>query len=311
VLAEESGAQLHWFLTDHQGTVKDVTNNAGTVIDHITYDSFGRIVGQTSSIELRFAYTGREWDGETGQYYYRARYYDATVGRFISEDPLGFDAGDNNLSRYVGSNPVNHIDPNGMYGIIVAQNRDITYVNSTSGSYFTVHNNIQQVINASVADSNLTITRDVTNAAIVYSRTKVGTSTGSNRTRVLGIRYLRGPGADNAGHIIGAQLGGNGTDLNNLFAQRATGYNRHPESAWRYFEDRVTSNIDEELTERQNPNACVPNFRPRTGHRSALMTVRLQYNQGNVRPVAATAAYIEPFLSSSSALPHQVNVPNP
>jgi RHS repeat-associated protein len=111
VLAEESGTQVRWFLADHQGTIKDVVDNAGTVIDHITYDSFGRIVGQTNPIDLRFAYTGREWDGETGQYYYRARYYDPADGRFISEDPVGFIGGDSNLSRYVGNSPTNFIDP--------------------------------------------------------------------------------------------------------------------------------------------------------------------------------------------------------
>jgi RHS repeat-associated protein len=84
------------------------------VIDHITYDSFGRIVGQTNPIDLRFAYTGREWDGETGQYYYRARYYDPADGRFISEDPIGFNAGDSNLSRYVKNNVINYQDPLGL-----------------------------------------------------------------------------------------------------------------------------------------------------------------------------------------------------
>jgi RHS repeat-associated protein len=122
VLTEESGAQVHWFLTDHQGTVKDVVDNAGTVIDHITYDSFGRIVGQTSPMELRFAYTGREWDGETGQYYYRARYYDAVVGRFISEDPIGFEAKDKNLSRYIENNVVNAVDPSGEVRIMLYMN---------------------------------------------------------------------------------------------------------------------------------------------------------------------------------------------
>jgi RHS repeat-associated protein len=113
VIAEESTAGVHWFLADEQGTIKDVVNNTGTVIDHITYDSFGRIVGQTSAIDLRFAYTGREWDGETGQYYYRARYYDPMIGGFINEDPLGFEAGDTNLKRYVGNSPTNYTDPSG------------------------------------------------------------------------------------------------------------------------------------------------------------------------------------------------------
>jgi RHS repeat-associated protein len=113
VLAEEAGASVRWFLADEQGTIKDVVDNTGIVLDHITYDSFGRIVGQTSAMNLRFAYTGREWDDETGQYYYRARYYDPTVGRFINEDPLGFGAGDTNIYRYVGNSPTNYIDPSG------------------------------------------------------------------------------------------------------------------------------------------------------------------------------------------------------
>jgi hypothetical protein len=47
--------------------------------------------------------------------YYRARYYDPGVGRFISEDPIGFDGGDTNLYRYVGNSPLNFIDPFGLF----------------------------------------------------------------------------------------------------------------------------------------------------------------------------------------------------
>jgi RHS repeat-associated protein len=114
VLAEETGTSVRWFLADEQGTIKDVVDNVGTAIDHIAYDSFGRIVNQTSAIDLRFAYTGREWDGEAGQYYYRARYYDPMIGRFISEDPLGFGGGDTNIYRYVDNSSTNHTDPSGL-----------------------------------------------------------------------------------------------------------------------------------------------------------------------------------------------------
>jgi RHS repeat-associated protein len=114
VLAEETGANLRWFLADEQGTIKDVLDNTGAVIDHVSYDSLGRIVNQTNVLDLRYAYTGREWDGESGQYYYRARYYDPTVGRFISEDPLSFGAGDTNIYRYVGNSFVNETDPSGL-----------------------------------------------------------------------------------------------------------------------------------------------------------------------------------------------------
>jgi RHS repeat-associated protein len=114
VLADETGVSTNWFLADNQGTVKDVVDGNGAVIDHIVYDSFGKVESQSNAgYELRFGYTGREQDNETGLDYYRARYYDSVVGRFISEDPIGFGAGDANLYRYVGNSPVNGTDPSG------------------------------------------------------------------------------------------------------------------------------------------------------------------------------------------------------
>jgi len=59
-----------------------------------------------------FQYTARESDSETGLYYYRAGYYDSTIGRFISEDPLSF-AGGNFLYQFVLNNPVRFGDPYG------------------------------------------------------------------------------------------------------------------------------------------------------------------------------------------------------
>jgi RHS repeat-associated protein len=115
VLAEElADGQVRWALTDHQGTVRDVVDSQGNVLNHISYDSFGNVTGESNpDVDFRFGYTGREFDEETGQYYYRARYYDAGVGQFISEDPIGFEAGDTNLYRYVGNGPTNYRDPYG------------------------------------------------------------------------------------------------------------------------------------------------------------------------------------------------------
>jgi RHS repeat-associated protein len=77
------------------------------------YDSFGKITAQTGGLDQPFAFTGREYDPETGLYYYRARYYDPKAGRFISKDPIGFGGGDVNLFRYVGNDPVDFTDPEG------------------------------------------------------------------------------------------------------------------------------------------------------------------------------------------------------
>jgi RHS repeat-associated protein len=112
---EKANGAIVWALTDHQGTVRDLVDLAGVVQNHITYDSYGNITGQTNPVvTILFAYTGREFDTETGQYYYRARYYDPTVGRFISEDLIGFDGGDTNLYRYVGNSPTFFVDPLGL-----------------------------------------------------------------------------------------------------------------------------------------------------------------------------------------------------
>jgi RHS repeat-associated protein len=82
----------------------------------VNYDSFGNMVGGGGSGGDRFLFTGREWDGEFLQYYYRARYYDPQTARFDGEDPLGFSAGDTNLYRYVFNSPTVFSDPSG-YGI--------------------------------------------------------------------------------------------------------------------------------------------------------------------------------------------------
>jgi RHS repeat-associated protein len=116
VLAQESSTGTIWALSDHQGTVRDLVDNSGTKVNHISYDSFGNITAQTNPIAyFRFSYTGQEFDRETGNYYYWNRYYDPGTGRFLSQDPLGFGAGDVNLYRYVGNSPTNFTDPTGEF----------------------------------------------------------------------------------------------------------------------------------------------------------------------------------------------------
>jgi len=62
-----------------------------------------------------YTYTSRERDKESNLYFYRARYYDPSIGRFVSVDPIGFEGGDVNLYAYVGSNPANFNDPYGLF----------------------------------------------------------------------------------------------------------------------------------------------------------------------------------------------------
>ena len=96
-----------------KATVRQVASSAGAVVNRADYDSFGRVQDSVESIEQPYAFTGREFDDESGLYYYRARYYDPQTGRSLSEDPIGFSAGDSNLYRYVFNNPANLADPSG------------------------------------------------------------------------------------------------------------------------------------------------------------------------------------------------------
>jgi RHS repeat-associated protein len=95
-------------------TSEHYTANESWTRTKYTYDSFGNLVASSGSITNSFRYTGREFDTETGLYYYRARYYDSASGRFLDEDPLGFGGGDVNFYGYVGQHPTMLIDPLGL-----------------------------------------------------------------------------------------------------------------------------------------------------------------------------------------------------
>ncbi len=113
LLARYDGTNTIWYLTDKLGSVRLLVDKSANIQDTITYDTFGNIKTETGTGD-RFKFTGREWDSEIGLYYYRARYYSATIGRFISEDPSGFKAGDSNTFRYVANNPTFQGDPTGL-----------------------------------------------------------------------------------------------------------------------------------------------------------------------------------------------------
>ncbi len=109
-----SSGTAAWYLTDRQGSVRNLTDASGTLQDTLTYDGFGNATESNSSFGDRYKYTGREFDSETGLQYNRARYYTAAIGRWTSQDPIGFNGSDGNLYRYVRNSPTNATDPSGM-----------------------------------------------------------------------------------------------------------------------------------------------------------------------------------------------------
>jgi RHS repeat-associated protein len=118
-----------WALTDRLGSVTDMVDYLGTHRLHRAFDSFGNVTNEThydadgievtagwpGYVDMAFAYTGRFYDKTTGLQNNLNRWYDASTGRWLSEDPISFAAGDVNLYRYVGNGPVNGTDPSGLY----------------------------------------------------------------------------------------------------------------------------------------------------------------------------------------------------
>jgi RHS repeat-associated protein len=107
-----------YYNADGLGSITSLANGSGSPTQTYTYDSFGKVTASSGSVVNPFQYGGREFDAETALYYYRARYYDANAGKFLSEDPSGFWGGDANLYRYVQNNPIVFSDPIGLATVI-------------------------------------------------------------------------------------------------------------------------------------------------------------------------------------------------
>jgi RHS repeat-associated protein len=107
-----------YYLRDALGSVTSIINTDEKLLAEYQYDAYGVIKKITENLENPYTFTGREYDVETGLYYYRARYYSPEIGRFTTRDPIPT----LELSPYVyvENNPVNYIDPSGESFLIIA-----------------------------------------------------------------------------------------------------------------------------------------------------------------------------------------------
>ncbi len=101
-----------YYHADGLGSIVKTTNMTGEAGATRQYDSWGNL--EAGTYQPGYAFTGREWDPESGLYYYRARYYDPSIGRFINEDPIRYAGGQANFYAYVADNPVKFVDPTGL-----------------------------------------------------------------------------------------------------------------------------------------------------------------------------------------------------
>ena len=104
---------------DQVGSLRVVSDSTGNIIKKVDYDSFGNIIADTNSgFTVPFGFAGGLHDRDTGLVRFGARDYDPSIGRWTAKDPIDFAGGDVNLFGYVGNNPVNFVDPDGLNPII-------------------------------------------------------------------------------------------------------------------------------------------------------------------------------------------------
>lgn len=120
-VATYPGYAAYYHIKDHLGSVVALVDSTGTnMIESYEYDAWGNVtvftngaLASKSKIGNRFLFQGREYSWKTKLYYFRARWYDPTTGRWLSNDPIGISGGLNQFV-FVGNNPVNFFDPLGL-----------------------------------------------------------------------------------------------------------------------------------------------------------------------------------------------------
>ncbi len=120
--------------SDHLGSASYITNLDGEVVQHVEYVPFGEVFieERNNTWNTPYLFNGKEFDAETGLYYYGARYYNPRISLWYGVDPLAEEAPGWSPYRYSFNNPVRYTDPDGQWewdaaGNLVAQKGDQSY----------------------------------------------------------------------------------------------------------------------------------------------------------------------------------------
>ncbi len=121
MVGDEPNLKTYYYHTDHLGSIQAVSDSTGSIVGSYTYDPFGNVILEQSYPDAdRIRFTGKRLDA-TGLYYFNARYYDPTLGRFISADPARQGL---NWYVYCNNNPLMFVDPDGLLNIIAIVGAD-------------------------------------------------------------------------------------------------------------------------------------------------------------------------------------------
>ncbi|WP_341456212.1 RHS repeat-associated core domain-containing protein [Clostridium beijerinckii] len=107
----ESKLNRYYYTVDEHGSTTFIADKYQNIKNEYHYDEFGNVLESQEQVHNRITYAGQQFDGITGQYYLRARFYNPVIGRFTQDDIYRGDG--LNLYAYCGNNPVAYYDPSG------------------------------------------------------------------------------------------------------------------------------------------------------------------------------------------------------
>ena len=187
LLADVTPTETLWTLTDHLGTIRDIVKNtpSGLVVPaHIIYDAYGNVLsckdpnGTDIESPILFGFTGKYFDADTQLQNNVNRWYDATTGRWLSTDPIGFEGNDTNLYRYAGNKIPQMLDTWGLFNIetllcTIKKERPALYENVRSNKVkiYTVDNFLRKYLIKSDKTQKIEI-RDSSETKALFDSTK-------------------------------------------------------------------------------------------------------------------------------------------
>lgn len=175
-LARKVDGQYYYYIYNGHGDVIQMISESGTIVNSYKYDEWGNTLFKQEVVQNDLKYCSEPFDDETGLYYLRARYYDPSIGRFISKDSVEGDVKNPlslNLYTYCANDPIGLFDPSGCT------------VQSEIDDYCKNNKNVADTLSYFYSDDNGNVDKDAFNKAILKA------IYGSRVTHILGGAFIK------------------------------------------------------------------------------------------------------------------------